>query len=243
MSATVLVGSVLGLAVAALYGWLGREHARRATTGGLGPAAFAVFWYGIAAHAAVESLWAVSVVLWTQPLWVGILVLLVKIGTGVAAIGGLVLYMLLIYTGNARAAVGVVLAYSALQSLMTWEYLSRVPLAPELRTWYAGLRYQHPEGAAHDALAVALFLPPLVAAVAYLSLLRVTTDPLQRRRIVATSASLAVFFGGFLLGWVHERWFWWGLLERVLALGAAAGVLAASLALSTASARPMLARG
>ena len=80
---------------------LGFQHAT-ATALGLGPGAFSVFWYGIAAHAAVESLWALLVILGLSPLWLGIAVLLVKIVTGVAAIGGLVLYVLLIDVGTPR---------------------------------------------------------------------------------------------------------------------------------------------
>lgn len=222
---TVVAGSVLGLVIAVLYGYIGLQQARRATTSGLGPAAFAIFWYGIGVHAAIESIWAIAVVLGSTSLSLGVFVLLVKIATGVAAIGGLVVYLLIIYVGNVRVVVGAALAYSCLLSLMTYEYLARVPVAVELRTWYAGLAYLRPEGLSHDLVAFVLFFPPLVATVGYMRLLKITTAPAQRRRILFTGASLAIFFAGFLLGWVHERWFWWGLIERALALVAAAGVL------------------
>ena len=225
MPGTVYLGSALGLVVAALYGYLGWWHARRVGATGLAGGAFAAFWLCIGAHAALESGWAMAVAASGPALAVGVTVLVLKIATGVVGIGGLVLYLLLVYGFPRRVVPLVVLAYSALFALMLYDYLGRVPVDQELRTWYAGLRYQHPEGALHQAVAILLFLPPLLATVAYLMLLRVSSDAAQRSRIVATGGGFAVFFGAFLLGWVHEKWVWWGLLERLLALGTSLAIL------------------
>lgn len=225
MSATILAGSTLGLLVAALYAYIGIDQARRARTTGFAAIAFATFWLAIGFHAAIESGWAMWVVLGEPDLAIGVSVLLLKIGTGVLGIGGLVVYLLLVYGMPKRFLPRIFVAYSALYALMVYDYLSRVPLASETRTWYAGLRYQFPEGPLHNVVAVLLFLPPLLATVAYLFLLRHTEDPSQRSRIIATGSSLVVFFATFLLGWVHERWMWWGLIERSLAIGTSVCIL------------------
>lgn len=225
MSWTVYLGSALGLVVAALYGHLGVVHARRARVTGLPAAAFATFWLCIAGHAALESAYAIAVALGLPSLDVGVTVLVLKIATGVFGIGGLVLYLLLVYGLSRRVVPLLTLAYATIFAVMLYDYLARVPVDQELRTWYAGLRYLHPEGALHQAVAVLLFLPPLLATIAYLMLLRVSREAPQRRRILATGSGFIVFFGAFLLGWVHERWFWWGLLERLLALGSSLAIL------------------
>ena len=221
---TLYVGSALGFVVALLYGWLGAHHARRAYATGLAPAMFALFWWGIALHAALESTWALAVALGEPSLAIGVTVLLLKILTGVAAVAGLVLYLLIVYGMPERwAAFGAV--YVGLYALMVYDYLSRVPVAHEARVWYAGLRYQHPVGVLHVVVALLLFVPPFLAAIAYLLLLRYTREPATRRRILATSTSLAVFFAGFLLGWANEHWYWWGLVERLLPIAAGVAVL------------------
>lgn len=225
MSWTVYVGSSLGLLVAAVYGYLGVVHVRRARTAGLPAAAFAAFWLAIGAHAALESAYAVAAASLPLALDVAVTILLLKIATGAFGIGGLVLYMLLVYGFGRRIVPFVVVAYSALYAIMLYDYLSRVPIAIELRTWYAGLAYQHAEGWLHQTVAILLFLPPLLATFAYLNLLRLAEEPALRRRILATGSAFVVFFGAFLLGWVHERWMWWGLLERLLALGSSLCIL------------------
>lgn len=228
-AATLVVGSALGLLVAGLYAAIGMVQLRRARPAGrLGLRLFALFWLAFSAHALVESVWALSMILARPPLWVGILVLLAKIASGVVAFGCLVAYMLLVYSGRERALVWVGAAYSAILAVVTYAYLSRVPIAQETRTWYAGLRYVEHEGALHLVVVALLFVPPLVATCAYAMLLRVSRDPAQRRRILATSVGFAALFGGLLLGWLNESWYWWGLVERLLPLGASAAILLAS---------------
>lgn len=227
MSATILVGSSLGLLVAALYGYVGLHQARRARSVGLAAGSFATFWIALAIHAAIESAWALWVAFGPAPssLALGITVLMLKIGTGVGGIGALVGYLILVYREDRRVVLPIAVTYMALHALMMYDYLSRVPTGVETRTWYAGLQYAHPAGTLHLVVAVLLFLPPLVATACYLLLLRFARTREQRRRILATGAGFIVFFGGFLLGWVNEHWAWWGLMERLLALAAAAGIL------------------
>lgn len=225
-AATLLVGSTLGLIVAGLYAAIGVVQLRRSQHGRLkGLLLFALFWLGFSVHALAESLWALAMLVAPPPLWVGIGVLLVKIGAGVAAFGCLVGYLLLVYTGRERALVWVGMTYSTILALVTYSYVSRVPIAQETRTWYAGLRYLEPEGALHILVVALLFVPPLLATAAYALLLRLAREPVQRRRILVTSVAFAALFGGLLLGWLNESWYWWGLVERLLPIGASVGIL------------------
>lgn len=225
-AATLLAGSTLGLVVAGLYAAIGVVQLRRSRHGRLkGLLLFALFWLGFSVHALAESLWALSMLVAPPPLWVGIAVLLVKIGAGVAAFGCLVGYLLVVYTGQERALVWVGMAYSTILALVTYSYVSRVPVAQETRTWYAGLRYLELEGTLHLVVVALLFVPPLLASGAYALLLRLANGPAQRRRILVTSVAFAALFGGLLFGWLHESWYWWGLVERLLPLGASIGIL------------------
>lgn len=227
MSAPTLVaGSLLGLVVAGLWGSLAILQLRRAAAPGQEPRRlFAVFWAGIAAHILVESANALAVGLGVTSLSLGLAALLLKMGTGLVAFFGLVSYMLVVYSGDQRVAQWVALFYAALVPFVLFAYLSRVPVAVEARVWYAGLAYVHAEGLVHAVMVVLLFLPPLACTLCYLLLVRVSDDPAQRRRIVLTSLALSTFFAAFLLGWMNERWYWWGLLERLLAIGASLAVL------------------
>lgn len=223
---TLAAGSILGLAVALLWAGIALLQLRRASAPGQAPRLyFALFWAGIAARAAIESGYAFLAGLGVATLAIGVTALVLKMATGLAAFFGLVSYLLLVYSGERRVVTYAGAFYVTLAPFVVYAYVSRVPVAVETRTWYAGLAYAEPQGLLHAATVVLLFLPPLACTCCYALLLRVASDAGQRRRILVTSLALGSFFGAFLFGWMNEQWFWWGLAERLLAIGTSLGVL------------------
>jgi peptidoglycan/LPS O-acetylase OafA/YrhL len=69
-------------------------------------------------------------------------------------------------------------------------------------------------------------LPPIVAAVAYARLWRYSRDRAQRRRILATAASLILLLAPNLVAWRSGSWAWWFPVEKLLGLAAGLGMIA-----------------
>jgi hypothetical protein len=69
-----------------------------------------------------------------------------------------------------------------------------------------------------------LFLPPLIATLAYTRLLAHAHEPATRYRIAMTSTSLALFFIPMFLGWRAGGFPWWGGVERALSIGMIVGI-------------------
>lgn len=213
---TLLAASILTLATGLLYAGVGVRYARRARTR---PALawFALFWFGVAYYGVTEALWSLAVPLADPPLALGVAVLHTKLAVGAAGFLGLAAYVLHVYTGRAHLR-WLAPAYAAIYAYAAYSYVAARPVGQEAQAWRSGLVYANDGGLAGVLANVALFLPPLVASIAYAGLYRRVVDPAQRRRVLAVSLSLAAFFGGLLVGWtLHAAW--WPPVERALALG------------------------
>ena len=221
---TVLAASLFAMGGAVVYAAVGLRVARRGAAR-LPLRLFGVFWTGMAAYALLDASWALAVASWDVPLAVSLVVLHLKIVAAVTAFGGLVAYLLAIYTGRERVTWLVLGAYLGLLVLVTYFYVWRGPVDQHLTTWGASLDYARPGGLFQQVVVVLLFVPPALCAVAYAFLLRVVREPRARMRVLATSTALAVLFAGLTLGWLNGKWPWWGLAEKVLAIAAALVVL------------------
>lgn len=227
MAGTLVFSAALGLAIAGIYlGAAGMLARRAAARRGLW--LFALFWAGIGVYAAADSGWALLMALFDPPLAVGIVALELKILGGVAGFFGLVGYLLLVYTGRAGAVVAAGCYHVALFLLVEYHYQRRSPIGQREGVWGAALEYANPQDGLWTAMTLALFVPPVLAAAAYAALARVAPPGPLRWRIVFTSLALVGFFASMTLGWLHGRWPWWGLTERLLALGLASCVLLAA---------------
>lgn len=223
---TLVAAAGLALAVSLLYlrvGQLVLRRARDESTPGL--ASFALFWAGVGAYGLADSLWTLASVATTPPLALGVTVLHVKLLGGAAGFFGLVNYLLLIYAGKRRLVPLVAALYVVVYAALVYWYAWRDPVGQHLGRWGASLDYANDNPLAWRGVVLMLFVPPILATLAYALLLRVATDPLQRLRVALVSMSLLVFFAGLTMGWLSGRWPWWGLAEKVLALALAGGVL------------------
>lgn len=225
MSASTLIASiVLTLVAAGLYAGVGVRYWQRARAGGdANLRHFALFWIALALWGAVEASWSLWVAIVPPPLAVSVLLLHVKVPLAVLSFYGLVHYLTSLYSTDPRALRLVTGAYLLVFAFVDGFYWWRHPTGQVVETWSAQLVYLRDSPAIYTAVAVVLFVPPLVSAIAYALRFRHATDPAQRRRILVVSVFFAVFFGGVLLGWL-SAWPWWGLVEKTLALATVAAV-------------------
>lgn len=225
-AATLVAASLLTLATGLAYGLVGWRFARRAREGGGLPLGlFTLFWFAVAYYGVTDGLWSLAVPLVDPPVAVGVTILYTKTLVGCLGFFGLVAYLAFVYTGTRRLLVPLAAFYALVYVLVLYSYVHADPVGQEVQAWRSGLVYAN-QGTFLDTLSVlALFVPPLVAAVAYARLVTKTDDPRQRRRIVTVSAAFATFFGGLLFGWLGGSvWYWWPLAEKLLALGAIGAV-------------------
>lgn len=189
---------------------------------------FAAFWVGIGAYGFVEAAW-----MWTHLVGVGswpfaLFVLHVKVVATVVGFGGLVMYMLVVYGAGRKTLALVVAAYAMLLAAAETFYSWRQPVAQEAGQWGMRLLYAQNDTQPYwTALMALMFVPPLVATLAYAALLRTTSDPALRYRIKLVSASLLAFFVPAFLGWRAGGFAWWGGVEKALSALMAVGIVLA----------------
>ncbi|HEX2066348.1 MAG TPA: hypothetical protein VHI93_05995, partial [Candidatus Thermoplasmatota archaeon] len=99
-----------------------------------------------------------------------------------------------LYTGSRRggrllAALYVLVAAAFFHAT----FVERPPL--EVRPWLVGFE---DSSLLYRSVYALVGLPPIVASLAYLSLLRHTQDPAQRRRVLLTSLGILAYVGGGL---------------------------------------------
>jgi hypothetical protein len=241
--ATLAAGVVLGLLCGALFLVAAARTLRRAHGAPHPLRAFAVFWLGGGLYVGVDAAWGLASLVGLDSLPLAIVALQVKVASACASFAALVVYLVAIYKGGrpgrSEPVIGgaYLVLFLALEAYYTW----RAPVGDHVGFASLGLDYARPQpGVAWDALLALLFVPPIVASLAYASLLRVANDGPSRRRIALTSASLLLFFAPDLVGWLVGDWPAWDLVERVLALCAGLGILAATGAARAAGPRKAL---
>lgn len=226
---TLALSAAVTLPLATLYLVVGAKlHQRSRLEGQPALAWFSAFWVGIGAYGFVEAAWMWSHLLGLSPWAFALLVLHVKVVATVAGFGGLVMYVLVIHGVGRRRLALVVAAYAILLALLETFYSWREPFAQEPGNWGMRLLYVRNDTQPYWTILMALmFVPPLIATLAYTNLLRFTRDPALRYRIVLVSASLLAFFLPVFLGWRAGGSPWWGAVEKALSAAMALGIVLA----------------
>lgn len=220
-SATLATAATLSIVAGLAYALVGWRFAARAREGAGTPmACFSLFWFAVAYYGLTDGLWSLAVPALDPPLAVGVTILYTKTLAGCVGFFGLVYYLAYVYTGDRKLLVPLAAFYALVYVLVLYAYVAADPVGQVVQPWRSGLVYANP-GTFLDTLSVlALFVPPLLAAIAYARLVTKAQDARQRRRILAVSAAFAAFFGGLLFGWLGGSvWYWWPLVEKGLALG------------------------
>lgn len=231
----LLLDGILATATAALYAYVGALTLRRETSDADARRAvrlFGVWWFSLAAITVIGTLRTLLVVAdATQPAlhqaisWLTIVPL-------VAALWGLVSYLLYIYTGDARAFTLSTIFHAGLLAALVYIVAERPVTSVALGDYGVRLEYSSELGAAVTAvLSGAILLPVLGAAIGYATLYFRTKDRSARYRIAMVSGAFIFWFGsvGAASALKLNAIAWWPVASRVIALIATLMVLAAYL--------------
>lgn len=205
ISVALVVSTILSIVSGIVYLLLGRVVSRREVPGPMRSAlrAFAMWWYLLGV---ISLLSPVSVALgeagvWTLPAYLTYTqtVLLVIL----AALAGLVYYLVYVYTGSSRAWVWVLVGYSLFYIAILGYFNAADPIGlTEGPNGGVQMEYANDleDTVFATVLGLLLLLPPIAAAVAYLSLLRRVKERSQRFRIGAVALAFIIWFGTSLIG-------------------------------------------
>ena len=233
MKLTLLLDATLGLAIALLYVRVAVLMHRRPTTRPEAAAAlrsFVVWWAGLAVVTVIGSLrgtLAAFDVLGRAP---HAFLTYLSVPALVAALWGLVDYLVFIYAGTQRWRALIRYGHAAIAvfflGLLVWMH----PIAVTSTDWTATMTYEHELPGPARVLALILILAPVLAAsVAYFALGFRVEDLRSRVRILLVSSAFILWFGlaalASAVGW--SAWYWWPLVSRGIALGATLLILLA----------------
>lgn len=138
---------------------------------------------------------------------------------------GLLFYLLYLFTSRRNLAVPLAVAYALYFALLTAVILNANPIGFTETEAGRTLQYERPLDASplYWPVVLLLVLPPLVAAIGYLSLYWKVDQRVQKRRILLVSSSIIVWFGSSLVGsglGISDD-ATWGLVSRTISLAAA----------------------
>lgn len=230
-SGTLALAGLIGAVTAASFFAVGGTLRRRthATGSAVGAArAFVAWWWCVGAYMAIQAALALLVAadVGVFPLWLAALYL-----TGpllAAGLWGLTYYIAYLYLGKPAAALPLALVFVVAAAWYDWTHFAHRPLAVHAGTWLVeGTFADRPAGPAYTAMLSLFALPPIVASVAYLSLLPRVEGRMQRFRLVLVSASIIAWLGTGLAARLGTNDFLKFVNLSVFGLGTAALILVA----------------
>lgn len=234
-----VIALLLSLASAVLFFVVGHTIQRRHVSRDARSAqlAFVTWWYGIGAVSVAGAIMALP--------WFPLDLELVLAMTGIfllvicVALGGLIHYLVFLYTSRRNLLPYIIVGYTLFFALLVVYIAQSGPNGIESTRWGPELQYESMvnSGPLYWTVLLLMLGPPILSAGAYLSLYRLTEDPVLKRRILLVSLSIIVWFGSSLIGVAPgaQDADWYRLGSRLVALGAAAVVLYAYTGLRPAS--------
>jgi hypothetical protein len=233
VSGPLLGGAAFGLAAGLVYAYVGFRVSRRRVDAGkqLAAAMFTAWWWGLAAQTLLAATWnalAAFGVL-NEDLYVAAThfsIVLIAL-----ALGGLLFYLLFLFTGKTFWWKPLVWAYGAYILYLIYFIRSHDPRGYVARGWSVAVDYGEPLRDDPLYLLVVLLLvgPQTIAAALYFSLFFRTREPTLRYRIALVSGSLFTWLISILAasasGFSDSPA--WQVISRTIGLLAALTVLAA----------------
>lgn len=229
MTATLVASSLARFIAAAVFVYIGYRMAQRVKSGRFEGAgrAFVLWWAGVAGFVFLGAFASILAATGVTALGVFVAWRVFSYLALCAGAGGLVYYLLYLYTGRRGFMVPVAVFYTLIFLALLVQVIASVPLALEGQRWRVDLVYETPFGAPYYLLLALLILPTTVGALAYFLLFFKTEDRLRRWRIALVSWSIAVWGLSSLLARIAEN-DWWQMFTRAgLGLFAALVILIA----------------
>lgn len=224
---TLLLGAGLDLLSFVLYARVGqlvsraiRRDEAHARDG------FAIFWHGVALVNLLQAILILMAVAGRASDGIAEAFWQARIALALGSFGGIVYYLLYIWTGSRRWLFPTALFYiTTFLLMMAWMAQSGSP-SMKLDAWRVNLDYPtQSEGALYRTVVLMFFLPPALAAASYALVLRHTKEPQRRRRVALVSVSLGAYFTGLLIGYLDTDFAHWGLVENLIGIAAAVIVM------------------
>jgi hypothetical protein len=232
---TLIFSALFALVAASIYTYVGWRLSRRVVASSeakLAWQSFTVWWYSLAATTLISGLlnlfgaFGLTILpLFVAATYINLLVLCL-------ALGGLLYYLIYLFTGNSQLLVPLAIFYILYYFLLVYYITASVPERINVDRWRATLDYRTPlTGPFFVFVILLLLLPQVIGGLAYFTLYFRVTDVTQKYRVLLVSWSIIIWFLSpfvALAGGLAEQ-DWWQLVSRLIGLAAALAILMAYL--------------
>ena len=232
---TLILSALFALLAASLYAYIGWRLGKRvvaASGARLAWQSFTVWWYGLAAITLIGGFQSLFGALGLTILPVFVTATYVNILVICIALGGLLYYLIYLFTGNSRWLVPLTIFYTVFYVLLVYFITASTPENINLEPWSTELDYRTPiTGPFLGILIILLLVPQIIGGLSYFLLFFRVPEVTQKYRIFLVSWSIIIWFLSpvvGLAGGLSER-DWWQLVSRIIGLGAALTILMAYL--------------
>lgn len=193
---TLLVAGSISVLTGIAFAYVARAVTRRPTSEANHPArrAHGAWWLALGAYLVLQG--ALTIVAAFDALSAGAYYAsrIVAIPLLCTCVWGITSYLAFLYTGKRSTTVLIAFVYVVVAAVF---YYATFSVVPNLRVgaWLIELDDTSP---LYRAIYVAVGVPPILASLAYLSLLRRVSDPEQRRRVILVAGSILGYIAGGL---------------------------------------------
>lgn len=233
INSSLFVGSVIMIASAAIYFYVGDRLGRRRVTipdVRLAWVLFVVWWYALALVTVIGGIQNLlgSFGVSELPLFLS----LTQLNLLATCVGlfGLLYYLIFLLSGKSRLIVPLTIFYIIYYTLLLYYIDSLNPTGITLGRWTTTLHYQHPlSGPLFALVLILLVVPQVIGSIAYFTLFFRVRDSTQRYRVLLVSASIFIWFGSALAGSAAgvSTLDWWQVASRLIGFAAALTILVA----------------
>ncbi len=232
---TLFLSVLFAFVSACIYGYVGWRLSKRVIPSFEARVAwvsFTAWWYGLAITTLLNALLNLFGALGVTSLPLYITATHVNILVSCVALGGLLYYLLYLFTGNRRSLIPTAVFYMIFYFLLTHYISVSMPNQINVGRWETTLAYRTPLPEAFVVIVLAfLLLPQIICGFAYFSLYFRVHEATQKYRVLLVSWSIIIWFLSPVLtltGGMAEQ-DWWQIVSRLIGLMAAFMILVAYL--------------
>jgi hypothetical protein len=194
---TLLAAGILGLATGLAFAYVAHAVTRRPASPENRPAQLghATWWLGLGAYLVLQGGLTVLAAFDALSGDAYVASRLLAIPLLCACVWGITFYLTFLYTGRNQAGVWLGIAYALVAAVFFYATFGQGPLTMRKAQWVIEIDDSSP---LYRIVYVLVGAPPILASLAYLSLLRRVRDPAQRRRILLVAGSILAYVGSGL---------------------------------------------